>query len=363
MRKILAWPLAFVLVVAASNANAFFFFFIPGGVIGKIGDAITGAEGDICVKDSTKVGEVMTSASGNKATVKSLAGTSSRCQNPALPIRALLVFEYLGSSKACIDIPDGYDPKPLSDLQRFNGNLLKEENLKTQSDFFVSTAVRAANSDMSVLVRNVAGRMVTTLDNAVNSNDEKLQVNGLNALRFEVRGKPKSIFARSHLYGVTILESDNELVVINAWSPDDADKPGLQQLAFRVTGLAPVVADAPLIALPASAPTSTTPAVAAVQPDIVATPDDSTSAIASVGAPLRPAAVPTPVAVTPPPAQVPAASPAPTQATVSTSLAVPAPTGGGSAPNKLRELDKLRKEGVITQGEFEQKKKSLLKEM
>lgn len=337
MNRRLLWPLAVVLAVASSNANAFFFFFIPGGVVNKIGDAFTGAEGDNCVKDTTRVGDVITSPAGNKATVKSLSGTSSRCQNPALPIRALLVFDHTFSSKAGIDVPEGYEPETLTDMQRFEGGLLKAENWKTKAGFYISTAKRAPTSDMSMFARNIAGRMSTLMDDAVNSNDETIQVNGLNALRFEVRGKNKGIFGRKLLYVVTIIESDHELLVINAWSPDEADKASLQQLAFRVTGLTPVVAEAP----PAAAP----PASAQAQETAVV---PMTAASAVVPAATAPAPVPVAAPVIAP---EPAVQPAPVAPAVE------------SVANRLRELDKLRKEGLITQTEFEQKKKSLLKEL
>lgn len=81
----------FLLACVSSNANAWFFFFLPGSVTSKIGDAFTGAEGDNCVGSNAKVGDTIRLATGKLMTVKSLSGTSSRCTNAEHPIRALLV--------------------------------------------------------------------------------------------------------------------------------------------------------------------------------------------------------------------------------------------------------------------------------
>jgi hypothetical protein len=67
-----------------------FFFFIPGSVVGKISDSMTGAEGQNCVSASAKVGDTVRTPDGRPATVKSLSGESTRCKNPSMPVRALL---------------------------------------------------------------------------------------------------------------------------------------------------------------------------------------------------------------------------------------------------------------------------------
>lgn len=69
------------------------FFYIPGSVTSSVGDALTGAEGAHCVPDRAKVGDTINFGAGRSGTVKSLSGTSSRCQNPEMPIRALIVVD------------------------------------------------------------------------------------------------------------------------------------------------------------------------------------------------------------------------------------------------------------------------------
>ena len=76
-------------ILFSSNANAWFFI-LPGFVTSKIADVVTGSEGDNCVGPNAKVGDLFY-PNGVAMTIKSLSGTSSRCTNPAMPIRALLV--------------------------------------------------------------------------------------------------------------------------------------------------------------------------------------------------------------------------------------------------------------------------------
>ncbi len=69
------------------------FIYIPGSVTSAISDSLTGAEGSNCVGPNAKVGDPIRLPGGGRATVKSLSGASYRCNNPELPIRALLVFD------------------------------------------------------------------------------------------------------------------------------------------------------------------------------------------------------------------------------------------------------------------------------
>lgn len=136
------------------NANAWFFFFLPGSASRAIGDAITGAKGDICVKDTYKEGDVINSpTTTNTAKILSLSGTSSICQNPATPIRADVEFTYNHSSKAGIDVPDDYDAQPIKDIERFDGRLLLAKS-KSVSDKYIriSSLAKKPNLDMLSLI-------------------------------------------------------------------------------------------------------------------------------------------------------------------------------------------------------------------
>lgn len=79
-----------VVVGLASQLGGCFFVFIPGSLIQKVSDGFTGAEGEHCVSTVAKVGDKIRTPSGATYTVRSLSGTSSRCNDPGLPIRAAL---------------------------------------------------------------------------------------------------------------------------------------------------------------------------------------------------------------------------------------------------------------------------------
>ena len=69
------------------------FVFIPGSLIQKVSDGITGAEGEHCLGSAAKVGDRIKLQDGQIGVVQSLSGASSRCPNESMPIRASLKTE------------------------------------------------------------------------------------------------------------------------------------------------------------------------------------------------------------------------------------------------------------------------------
>jgi hypothetical protein len=82
-----------VLSALTLQLSGCWFIFIPGSVTAAVSDSITGAEGSNCVGVNAKVGDKIRLPGGGVGTVKSLSGTSMRCTQPELPIRALLAFD------------------------------------------------------------------------------------------------------------------------------------------------------------------------------------------------------------------------------------------------------------------------------
>lgn len=78
---------------ACTQLAGCWFIFIPGSLIQKVSDGITGAEGEHCVARHVKVGDRLTTPSGKVGTVQSLSGTSTRCTEPERPIRAAVAVE------------------------------------------------------------------------------------------------------------------------------------------------------------------------------------------------------------------------------------------------------------------------------
>ena len=237
--RILAIALASLL---STHANAWFFFFIPGSVTSAIGDAITGAEGDTCVAETAKVGDTFRSPNGNVSTIKSLSGTTSRCAKAELPIRALVEYSMSSSftSKAGIDLPEGYVPQSLTNLHRFNGYLLRATNSATDSGVLVTSTKREVISDMTNYVSNLRPLQVKALDDAQQSEIEQLTINGMRAWRYETTGKTKNLFGTRYTYQMTVLEGAKEVLTINAWTTAgnyDEKKAELKQLALNVSGM------------------------------------------------------------------------------------------------------------------------------
>jgi len=220
--------LAIVMILAgltfSGNAHAWFFFFIPGSATRAIGDAITGAKGNICVKEGTQVGQILTANNGNTAKVISTSGTSSICQNPALPIRAELEFTYDFSSKAGIDLPDEFQPTTLTDLDRFNGMLLKATSKNTKNHGIqISSTTKKQNLDIETMANNLERAILNgqKLKDITSAKAEKLTVNGMPAVRFEISGTLSGIFGQRIIYQYTILEGDKEMVVVDVYAPVD----------------------------------------------------------------------------------------------------------------------------------------------
>ena len=83
--------LALAAVLATTQLAGCFFIFIPGGLVSRISDGLTGDEGAHCVGAYVKVGDRIRLPGNGSGTVKSLSGKSMRCTDDALPVRALIV--------------------------------------------------------------------------------------------------------------------------------------------------------------------------------------------------------------------------------------------------------------------------------
>lgn len=243
MRKIL--PLMFLLLAcASSNANAWFFFFLPGSVTGKIVDAFTGAEGENCVGESAKVGDNI-NANGQLMTIKSLSGTSTRCTNTAMPIRAMLepssTVVTQSTTQAKIDLPDGWESIPLNSAQKVDGAVLLALDKTIDSGLLLNTAKRQGITDMRAYADSRKAGQASRLQDAQQSETTKLMINGLPAWRFEVTGQYKNT---SLTYSITIIEGDQEIVSVSVWSSAAGfpqQKEALLRIVDSLNGLPPPV--------------------------------------------------------------------------------------------------------------------------
>ena len=234
------------LAFGSSSANAWFFIFIPGSVTSAIGDAISGSEGDNCVTSGAKVGDRIKLASGSLMQVKSLSGTSTRCQNQEFPIRALL--EPLDNpqqpsattfnSKAGIELPEGWDSITLTDQQKANGIILSVRNPTIGAGMVMSAAKRQGITNMQEFAKTKRISMMSGLTEAHQTEIEQLEVNGMPAWRFEAAGKVKTGHDFSYLY--TLIDGGTEIIVVNAFIPTAGfaeRKAYLSNLVYGINGL------------------------------------------------------------------------------------------------------------------------------
>jgi hypothetical protein len=230
-------------LAVTSSAHAWFFIFIPGSATRAISDSFTGAKGNICVKDGTRAGDVLTSGGGNTAKVLSVSGTSSICKNPATPIRAELEFTYNFASKSGIELSDDYEAKPITDLERFNGFVLKaiSKNTKNQG-VQVSSVAKKPNDDLQTRANSISENSLKNINfkEVRADNSEQIVINGTKAVRWEIIATLRGLFGQDVTYMYTLLEGDHELVLLNAYTPTSnyaARKAEFSKLAEGVRGL------------------------------------------------------------------------------------------------------------------------------
>lgn len=166
-----------------SSAHAWFFFFIPGSAVSGVSDAFSGAKGNMCVKEGIEVGHVFTASNGNTAKVLSLSGTASMCQNPAQPIRAEIAFSYAFSSKAGIELSDDFKAGTLSDFDRYSGFLLKVTS-SSVADHGIQIDATTKNSTRTL--QSIAN----SLETVMRANPKFKNVSSMNAETLTINGNP-----------------------------------------------------------------------------------------------------------------------------------------------------------------------------
>lgn len=76
-----------ITLILCLHLSGCWFVWIPGGLVQKVADGVTGAEGEHCVSRAARVGDKLT-IPGGMGEIKSLSGESVRCKDPNRPIRA-----------------------------------------------------------------------------------------------------------------------------------------------------------------------------------------------------------------------------------------------------------------------------------
>lgn len=321
-------------------SQAWFFFFLPGSVTGAIGDAITGSEGANCVPEAAKVGDKIRMPNGGIGTIKSLSGTSIRCNDAAMPMRALIVTNdptanpeptvnpaavasivVPGVDKLTFDLPVGFDMKPITDAQKNISVVFYAINRTSDIGVLVIAEPHAGVTDLMSYAMTKRANQEGRLADTESSEITKMNINGRPAYRYEVSGSLKT--AMKLTYTTTIIEGADQIILVNAWTGAAnfiQRKSEMENLAERVNGIPPPVSQN-------LKPTEVKPQVEAV-----------------TSPPVMPTVVPIPLISSDKPA------------TASEKL-----TGQTSTAQKLKELNALYKDKLINKSDFEAKKQEILK--
>jgi hypothetical protein len=243
MKSIFTLVLACSLFVTSSSAQAWFFIYIPGSVISAIGDAIAGSEGEHCVGENIKVGDNIDLSSGGVGTIRSLSGTSNRCTNPERPIRAKVEPSSESpaqtTTRARIDLPDGWEVKPLTGEQKKHRVVLHAHNPTITSWINVSTVKRSLVTDMPTAVKGRTVVQANRMTDAQVSDISELNIGGLRAWRFEITGTYNKVGV---YYNQTLIESAEEVVGVETWTTTtnyrEVREP-LLKIVDSLTGLPP----------------------------------------------------------------------------------------------------------------------------
>jgi len=248
-------PSKWILVIAllfisnANAANSFYSFLIDTAIdtataaleANKNQSSYIPSKATICISDTKAVGDIIESPSGNSAKVLAIEGLSAKCKNPLLPTLAELEFTYSFSSKAGLSLSEDYDVRPLTDLQRYQGNLIfaSSKSIKNKG-LKISYQAKKPSSDYLALANSMEKVQSSNLNDATTSNPQKSKINGTNYVQFEVTGNTKGLFGIQMTYFITIIEAKDEIVVVNEYCPAEdfaKTKPEFDQMIKSIKGI------------------------------------------------------------------------------------------------------------------------------
>jgi hypothetical protein len=224
-----------------------FFFFIPGSVISSVSDAITGSEGSNCVGEKAKVGDKVRLPGGGVGTIKSLSGTSVRCTNPEMPIRALLVFDddktvttpsIPYALKINLSLPAGWERKALTEPMIMRNVILFATNRTIDSGVYLFAEKREGITDLMEYAYTRRSNQANALTDPHLSNISQIEIGGKKALRFDVTGKVKN--GVKITYMMTVINGSTEIAIVNTWTTAadyERRKEAMTLLAENVSGL------------------------------------------------------------------------------------------------------------------------------
>lgn len=206
--------------------------------------ALNNPYAESCIASTYKVGDKMRSPIGSSSytVVKSLSGTSSRCQVQTNPILANIEMVIGVSPRFQMEVPDDYKAVEINDLSKMSGQVLASSSSRGGlRELVVFYRQRESIITPEAIMQATIDGLATFFKEApVVKNQEELIINGMKAWRYEVIGTGKTIFAPSVTYQLTMLEGDNEYLIVNATSKTtnyEEDKQNMYTYAYKVSGI------------------------------------------------------------------------------------------------------------------------------
>ncbi len=244
LKKFKFFKFIFIVVVlsVATSSHAFVYTLLSFAA-----NAAARGQGNMCVKEGSKVGETITSAAGHSGLIKTISSSSPICANPALPTQAQVEFSFNFLPKVIIDLPEEFELKKLTDEQRYQGTILvASSKLSKNVGISIASRKRTKVTDPAGIANAVYQAQMKVLENSTFKNPEKKTVNGFDAWNIEVTGKMKGVFGRKIILYTTIIDSRDELLVIVQSAPEDEYikyKSEFIALENKITGLEPFEKD------------------------------------------------------------------------------------------------------------------------
>lgn len=221
--------------------------FIPGSVVGSVTDSITGAEGANCVGESAKVGDKIRIQNGGVGIVQSLSGTSTRCSDPSMPIRAKIAYNtnppgavaaVAPLSKLTLALPVGWAQNSLTPEFKSAHGLVYAINRTADIGLLLSATPREGISDFETFTNTRRALQANQLTEVQQSELMKVEVNGQPALRFSVTGVGKSGIRFTYL--TTVVEGRSEIALLNTWTSAAnfaSQRSAMELMSNQITGL------------------------------------------------------------------------------------------------------------------------------
>ena len=144
------------------------------------------------------------------------------------------------TSKAKIQLPDGWEQKELLESMKAGGGVLYATNRTTDSGVLVSTLKRSGIADIASFAKTSAALQASGLNNGQVQSLAPKNILGLNAWQMQVTGSLKSGSNREITYYKTLFDAGDEIVIVNLWTFSanfDNQKDEYQRIISSIGGI------------------------------------------------------------------------------------------------------------------------------